>query len=87
MDTREKIIDILSSHSNLDNVNQYLCGNDDLSKLEMTSIKFIKMVVTMESEFGFEFEDEMLDHNLFTSLNTLCNYVEEQMKINNIDNI
>lgn len=84
MEMREKVIDILSVHSNLENANQYLHENDDLSKLRMNSILFIKMVVTLESEFCFEFEDEALDYNKFTSLNLLCNYVEEQMRLNNV---
>ena len=79
-----QIIDILSVHSDLENANQYLHENDDLNKLNMNSISFIKMVVAIESEFNFEFEDEALDYNRFTSLNSLCNYVEEQMRLNNV---
>ena len=84
MEIRERIIDILSVHSELGNVNQYLHENDDLSKLGMNSISFIKMVVALEGEFNFEFEDEALDYNKFASLNSLCDYVEEQMRLNNV---
>lgn len=50
----------------------------------MNSISFISMVVKLEAEFGFEFEDEALDYNKFTSLNLLCNYVEDMMRVNNV---
>ena len=84
MEIREKIIEILSYHSEMDNVIQYLHENDDLTKLGMNSLSFIKMVVTLESEFSFEFEDEALDYNKFTSMDLLCNYVTNQMELNNV---
>lgn len=79
-----KIIEILSDHSEMENAIQYLHENDDLAKLGMNSISFISMVVKLEAEFGFEFEDEALDYNKFTSLNLLCNYVEDMMRVNNV---
>jgi len=85
MEIKDKIIEILSVHCDMENVNQYLHENDDLTKLGLNSISFIKMVVNLESEFQFEFEDEALDYNKFTSLKLLCSYVEEQMKINNVE--
>lgn len=84
MSIREKIIEIISVHSEMANVNQYLQENDDLSQLGMNSISFIKMVVDMERIFGFEFEDEALDYNKFTSFNSLCSYIEKQMSLNNV---
>lgn len=84
MGIKDKVITILSAHCDMENISQYLHENDDLTKLGMNSITFISMVVNLESEFGFEFEDEALDYNKFTSLNLLCGYVEEQMQINNV---
>lgn len=84
MEVREKIIKILSAHSDKENVYQYLHKSDDLTQLGMNSITFIKMIIVLESEFDFEFEDDALDHNKFTSLNLLCDYVEEMMKNNNV---
>lgn len=84
MEIRDKIIEIISSHSDMENINQYLVQNDDLTKLGMTSISFIKMIVKLEEEFGFEFEDEALDYNKFTSLNLLCSYMVDMMRLNNV---
>ena len=84
MDLREKIIEIISTNCEMENVNQYLNENDDLTKLGMNSISFIKMIVEMEKEFDFEFEDEALDYNKFTSMNLLCDYVKEMMRKNNV---
>ena len=84
MEIREKIIKILSAHSEKENVYQYLHESDDLTQLGMNSITFIKMIVVLECEFDFEFEDDVLDYNKFTSLNLLCDYVEEMMRKNNV---
>ena len=84
MEIREKITEIISVHSDKENVNQYLLKNDDLNQLGLNSISFIKIVVDLESEFNFEFEDEALDYSKFMSLNILCDYVEEQMRLNNV---
>jgi len=84
MEIREKIIKILSAHCDKENVYQYLHENDDLTQLGMNSISFIKMVVALEIEFDFEFEDEALDYNKFTSLNLLCSYVDEMMIKHNV---
>ena len=84
MEIKEKIIEILSAHSEMENAYQYLQENDDLNRLDMNSISFIKMVVDMEREFGFEFEDEALNYNKFTSFSQLYKYVDDQMKLNNL---
>lgn len=84
MSIREKIIEIISVHSEMVNVNQYLQDNDDLLQLGINSISFIKIVVDIERIFSFEFEDEALDFNKFASFNSLCSYVENQMKLNNV---
>lgn len=85
MEIRRKIVEIMVAHSNVNNAKEYLNTEDDLTKLGMNSISYIKTVVALESEFGFEFDDEALDYNKFTSLESLCGYVEQQMQINNID--
>ena len=80
----EKNIEILSAHSELENAYQYLQENDNLNRLDMNSISFIKMIIDIEREFGFEFEDEALDYNKFTSLTLLLKYIEDQMRLNNL---
>jgi acyl carrier protein len=84
MEIRNKIIEIISFHSDMENANEYLIQNKDLSKLGMTSISFIRMVVDLEAEFGFEFEDEALDFNKYTSLDMLCSYIKDMLRKSNI---
>jgi len=44
------------------------------------SITFIKMIVALEEEFEFEFEDEMLSVSKINNINDLANYVENHLK-------
>ena len=84
MDIRKKVVEILSAHSNMNNIYQYFDENDDLTILGMNSIEFIKMVIDLEKEFKFTFNDEDLEHSNFISLSSLCNYVEKHMKLYNV---
>ena len=55
----------------------------NLNSIGVNSIGFIKTVVAIESEFGFEFEDEDLDVNKMETLKDIVMYVES--KLSNID--
>jgi len=52
---------------------------DNLSEVGLNSISFIKVVVGIESEFGFEFYNQDLDINGFINLKELINYIEERI--------
>ena len=40
------------------------------------SITFVKMVVALETEFNFEFDDEMLSFSNFETIGQLVDYVK-----------
>ncbi|BCJ96191.1 hypothetical protein acsn021_37600 [Anaerocolumna cellulosilytica] len=82
MNVRELIIEAISENSFVDNAYEYLQENDNLIQLGMNSLSFIKLVITLENKFGFEFDDVNLDYNKFTSLSLLCEYVKEKIKNN-----
>lgn len=52
----------------------------DLSSLNIDSITFIRIVVALEGEFDFEFDDEMLLITKFPTIKTMIEYVESKMK-------
>ena len=54
-----------------------------LSDLPFDSIKFIKMVVALESEFDFEFDDEKLLFTQFQTVKSLIEYVN--FKVNSLN--
>jgi len=44
--------------------------------LELDSIEFITLIIEIENEFGIEWEDDVLDINMFKSLDYVCDIVE-----------
>lgn len=75
MKVKEKVIEIIAAHSEINNLKEYLMNNDDLSPLNINSIDFIKMVIDFETEFEIEFDDEALSYTNFLSLHVLCEYI------------
>lgn len=48
---------------------------DQLIDLGINSIDYIKIVLVLESEFGFEFDDETLDMNNISNVRLLYQYI------------
>ena len=61
-------------------------SEDDLSHkssffddLNFDSIRLIQLLTLLEPEFSIELDDEDLDFQVFASVNTLANFVDEQV--------
>jgi acyl carrier protein len=50
--------------------------NEDLGKIGINSITFIKIIVAIESEFNIEFNDEDLEHRKFSNIKSIITYVK-----------
>ncbi|QUH29845.1 acyl carrier protein [Vallitalea guaymasensis] len=50
-----------------------------LSKLGVSSIYYIKMVVGMEDIFNIEFDDECLDYEKFETLSEILEYIKKKI--------
>ncbi len=50
-----------------------------LSKLGVSSIYYIKMVVGMEDLFNIEFDDECLDYEKFETLSEILEYIKKKI--------
>jgi len=50
--------------------------DDNLLQLGMDSINIIKVIINIESEFGFEFTDEDLNMENFRNIRNLVEYVQ-----------
>lgn len=53
---------------------------DSILEELIDSITFVKMIVALEGEFDFEFEDEMLSVSKIEKVEDLVNYVESRLK-------
>ncbi|MCT4686110.1 acyl carrier protein [Vallitalea sp.] len=50
-----------------------------LSKLGVSSIYYIRMVVGMEELFNIEFDDECLDYEKFETLSEILEYIKKKI--------
>lgn len=50
-----------------------------LSKIGVSSIYYIKMVVGMEDLFNIEFDDECLDYEKFETLSEILEYIKKKI--------
>lgn len=55
-------------------------AKSDLAALGINSITYVKLVVAIEEEFGFEFDDEDLEVGKFESLNSIISYIENKVQ-------
>lgn len=55
--------------------------DDNLILLGLNSITFIKIVVACENEFDIEFDDDMLDYEIFDSLRKLSECIKNKMEV------
>ena len=53
--------------------------NEDLMQLGLDSINSIKVIVVIEMEFGFEFDDEDLTADNFRTINNLISCIESRI--------
>ena len=75
---QKKIVEVIAS--NMDEIYSGEISLDmDFSNIGLDSFTFIKIVVNLESEFDFEFDDEMLLNIVFPTLKTMVEYVESKI--------
>lgn len=59
-----------------------VCGDIDresLADIGFDSISYVQMIVAIEACFGFEMEDEFLDHNGFLTFKDFISYLEKRV--------
>lgn len=83
MNIRDIVIEIIannfvSEYTEIDKAEliKQLQGDDDLSKIELNSILYIKSVIQIEERFEIEFDYDKLDYSEMKSLSSLCNYID-----------
>lgn len=72
-DSDESYINLLSDVKEIDEIHIF----DDLN---FDSIKFIQLIVKLEDSFDFEFPDEYLQMDRFSTVNQIINTVVELME-------
>jgi len=78
-DIQTKILEVIFS-SFEDTVTNQTSLDDRFSDIGLDSITFIKMIIDIENEFEFEFDDEMLTIRKYPFIRTMVEYVESKIK-------
>jgi acyl carrier protein len=67
----------LSLSKDINSLNIY----DKFSDIGLDSVNFVKLIVYIEDEFCFEFDDEYLNLDLFDDLNSMIVYINKKLNI------
>lgn len=57
-----------------------ISNETEFAKVEIDSITFIKIVVAIEREFGFEFDDEKLLITEFPTIKSMISYIDRKVR-------
>jgi len=73
MDIKEKLIEIIISSlvDDKERARDYLRDNNDVSKLAIDSIQYMKIIVDIELNFQIEVHEELFQMNYFSFLDIL----------------
>lgn len=74
-----RVIEIIKENVELPEDILKMNGDTTFEDLKITSIDFIKIIVAVEAEYGFEFDDDELDYSNF---NTIYDVVEYIIRVN-----
>lgn len=72
-DAFNRVINII--YDNVDFINCKLETGTKFETLDIDSITFIKIIISIEREFNFEFDDDFLSLSLFPTISSLCDYI------------
>lgn len=72
MDIENRVIEIVQT--NIEN-QRVIDAEAQFSELPINSIEFIKIVIELETEFDFEFEDNKLLFSEFQTVQSMIDYV------------
>jgi acyl carrier protein len=71
-DRLTRIRSVLLQHGRLGKDAMQLAENDDLYAAGMTSLASVNVMLALESEFGIEFPDQMLNRSMFITVGAIA---------------
>ncbi len=75
----KKVRLILKEHTVLKKPVDQIESGEDLVRWGMNSINVIKLIVAVEEEFGFQFDDEELTGNKMHTIENIVAYIKEKL--------
>ena len=75
-----KLTDILLEITENSESVQNMTKEDLLTKIGINSLNFLRLIVAVEDTFGFEFDNDYLDLNQFSDVQSLITYIESNIE-------
>ena len=75
----KNLLDVLKTNVEIPEKVSLDCGFEEMG---VNSINYIKLVVAVETKFGFEFDDDDLDYTQFKTPHDLISYIRKHVQIN-----
>lgn len=80
MEVKERLIKVIGKLARKGDI--CISDNTNLNEdIGIDSVDFIKLIVEIETEFDFIFDDEYMNYELLNSFGQLCVYVESKISI------
>ena len=79
-DIEKRIRCIISNHIDISVPIDNVGPDDDLTDIGLNSISYIKLVVLLEKEFDFEFNDNELNVEKYKTISSVVNAIESHLK-------
>jgi acyl carrier protein len=74
-----KVLETLRKHVGTEINPENIGLDDNLAEAGLNSLKFIRIVVDLEEEFGFEFaEEDLVNFEKFNTLRNIAAYIEDK---------
>lgn len=74
-----KIVEILKNQLEFEQLDAATINSEQLIKLGINSLTFIKIAFAIETEFGFKFKNEELDYLKYPSFRSFIDFIESKI--------
>lgn len=75
----EQLIGIYRNYIQDEQVAGNILPETKLEALSISSVDYIKIIIDIENDFNFEFDDEDLAPGKFQTINSMIDYIEEKI--------
>jgi acyl carrier protein len=78
---KDRIQRIVKDHAGLGSAYEKIVSSTDLYQAGMTSYASVALMIAVENEFELEFPDAMLSRNVFESIDSIANAIENLQQV------
>ena len=76
---RKMLVNVYMKYANIDLKTLGFSDEELFENYGLNSVDFIKVIVGIETEFNFEFEDDELDMSSYRNLNDLIMFIQKKI--------